>query len=196
MKGDLGDLTIRVSADKDAKTLTVTDRGIGMTPKRSTNTSTRSLSRSRGVHGEVQEPGDHRAFRTGFLLVVHGGRQVEIITKSWKEGAKTVRWSCTGRPNSKWRRPTRRMTAVRPSSCTCRRCARICRGFESRGLLRKYCRFLPIPIAFGKVKEWKDGKYVDTDKDNVINNVDPLWTRKPPTLPRSNTRSFTTSSTP
>ena len=106
--------------------------------------------------------------------------KVEIFTRSYKEGAKTVHWSCEGSPEYEMEETTeqrdRGTTIVLHLSADT-----LEYGEDSKveELLRKYCRFLPVPIAFGKVKEWKDGKYVDTDKDNIINNIAPLWTVKP-----------------
>lgn len=198
MKGDLGDLTIRVSADKDAKTLTVTDRGIGMTAEEVDKYINQiAFSGAEEFMEKYKNQAIIGHFGLGFYSSFMVADKVEIITKSWKEGAKTVRWSCTGTPEFEMEETDqahdRGTTIVLHLSEDALEYAE---DSKVEGLLRKYCRFLPIPIAFGKVKEWKDGKYVDTDKDNVINNVDPLWTRKRPTLPRSNTRSFTTSSTP
>ena len=190
MKGDLGDLTIRVSADKDAKTLTVTDRGIGMTAEEVDKYINQiAFSGAEEFMEKYKNQAIIGHFGLGFYSSFMVADKVEIITKSWKEGAKTVRWSCTGTPEFEMEETDeahdRGTTIVLHLSEDALEYAE---DSKVEGLLRKYCRFLPIPIAFGKVKEWKDGKYVDTDKDNVINNVDPLWT--------SNTRSFTTSSTP
>ena len=118
--------------------------------------------------------------------------KVEIFTKSYKEGSKTVRLGYRV-ASSRWRRPTARRdrgtTIVLHLSEDSLEYAE---DAQVEALLKKYCRFLPVPIAFGKVKEWKDGKYVDTDKDNIINNVEPLWTRKPADITERSTRSSTT----
>ena len=181
VKGDLGDLTIRVSADKDAKTLTVTDRGIGMTAdevERYINQIAFSSAE------EFMEKYKNQAiighFGLGFYSAFMVADKVEIFTRSYKEGAKTVHWSCEGSPEYEMEETTeqrdRGTTIVLHLSADT-----LEYGEDSKveELLRKYCRFLPVPIAFGKVKEWKDGKYVDTDKDNIINNIAPLWTVKP-----------------
>ncbi len=181
VKGDLGDLTIRVSADKDAKTLTVTDRGIGMTAdevERYINQIAFSSAE------EFMEKYKNQAiighFGLGFYSAFMVADKVEIFTRSYKEGAKTVHWSCEGSPEYEMEETAeqrdRGTTIVLHLSADT-----LEYGEDSKveELLRKYCRFLPVPIAFGKVKEWKDGKYVDTDKDNIINNIAPLWTVKP-----------------
>ena len=181
VKGELGDLTIRVAADKAAKTLTVTDRGVGMTAdevERYINQIAFSGAE------EFMEKYKNQAiighFGLGFYSSFMVADKVEIFTRSYREGAKTVHWSCEGSPEFEMEETDeqrdRGTTIVLHLADDTLEYAEDSKVEE---LLRKYCRFLPVPIAFGKVKEWKDGKYVDTDKDNVINNVDPLWTRKP-----------------
>ena len=192
MKGDLGDLTIRVSADKDAKTLTVTDRGIGMTAEEVDKYINQiAFSGAEEFMEKYKNQAIIGHFGLGFYSSFMVADKVEIITKSWKEGAKTVRWSCTGTPEFEMEETDeahdRGTTIVLHLSEDALEYAE---DSKVEGLLRKYCRFLPIPIAFGKVKEWKDGKYVDTDKDNVINNVDPLWTRKPADITEEQYKEF------
>ena len=192
MKGDLGDLTIRVSVDKDAKTLTVTDRGIGMTAEEVDKYINQiAFSGAEEFMEKYKNQAIIGHFGLGFYSSFMVADKVEIITKSWKEGAKTVRWSCTGTPEFEMEETDeahdRGTTIVLHLSEDALEYAE---DSKVEGLLRKYCRFLPIPIAFGKVKEWKDGKYVDTDKDNVINNVDPLWTRKPADITEEQYKEF------
>ena len=181
MKGELGDLTIHVAADKAAKTLTVTDRGVGMTAdevERYINQIAFSGAE------EFMEKYKNQAiighFGLGFYSSFMVADKVEIITRSFREGAKTVHWSCEGSPEFEMEETDeqrdRGTTIVLHLAEDTLEYAEDSKVEE---LLRKYCRFLPVPIAFGKVKEWKDGKYVDTEKDNVINDTDPLWTRKP-----------------
>ena len=181
MKGELGDLTIRVAADKAAKTLTVTDRGVGMTAdevERYINQIAFSGAE------EFMEKYKNQAiighFGLGFYSSFMVADKVEIFTRSFREGAKTVHWSCEGSPEFEMEETDeqrdRGTTIVLHLAEDTLEYAEDSKVEE---LLRKYCRFLPVPIAFGKVKEWKDGKYVDTEKDNVINDTDPLWTRKP-----------------
>ena len=119
-------------------------------------------------------------FGLGFYSAFMVADKVEIVTRSWKEGAKTVRWTCEGSPeftleelDEEHERGTDIILYISEESKEFAEAGRI------RELLRKYCRFLPVPIAFGKEQEWKDGKYVDTDKDQIINDTNPLWTRKP-----------------
>ena len=192
MKGDLGDLTIRVSADKDAKTLTVTDRGVGMTAEEVDKYINQiAFSGAEEFMEKYKNQAIIGHFGLGFYSSFMVADKVEIITKSWKEGAKTVRWSCTGTPEFEMEETgeahDRGTTIVLHLSEDALEYAE---DSKVEGLLRKYCRFLPIPIAFGKVKEWKDGKYVDTDKDNVINDVDPLWTRKPADITEEQYKEF------
>ena len=181
VKGELGDLTIRVAADKAAKTLTVTDRGVGMTAdevERYINQIAFSGAE------EFMEKYKNQAIIGHFGLVFYssfmGADKVEIFTRSYREGAKTVHWSCEGSPEFEMEETDeqrdRGTTIVLHLADDTLEYAEDSKVEE---LLRKYCRFLPVPIAFGKVKEWKDGKYVDTEKDNIINDTDPLWTRKP-----------------
>ena len=181
VKGELGDLTIRVAADKAAKTLTVTDRGVGMTAdevERYINQIAFSGAE------EFMEKYKNQAiighFGLGFYSSFMVAGKVEIFTRSYREGAKTVHWSCEGSPEFEMEETDeqrdRGTTIVLHLADDTLEYAEDSKVEE---LLRKYCRFLPVPIAFGKVKEWKDGKYVDTEKDNIINDTDPLWTRKP-----------------
>ncbi len=181
VKGELGDLTIRVAADKAAKTLTVTDRGVGMTAdevERYINQIAFSGAE------EFMEKYKNQAiighFGLGFYSSFMVADKVEIFTCSYREGAKTVHWSCEGSPEFEMEETDeqrdRGTTIVLHLADDTLEYAEDSKVEE---LLRKYCRFLPVPIAFGKVKEWKDGKYVDTEKDNIINDTDPLWTRKP-----------------
>ena len=181
VKGELGDLTIRVAADKAAKTLTVTDRGVGMTAdevERYINQIAFSGAE------EFMEKYKNQAiighFGLGFYSSFMVADKVEIFTRSYREGAKTVHWNCEGSPEFEMEETDeqrdRGTTIVLHLADDTLEYAEDSKVEE---LLRKYCRFLPVPIAFGKVKEWKDGKYVDTEKDNIINDTDPLWTRKP-----------------
>ena len=181
VKGELGDLTIRVAADKAAKTLTVTDRGVGMTAdevERYINQIAFSGAE------EFMEKYKNQAiighFGLGFYSSFMVADKVEIFTRSYREGAKTVHWSCEGSPEFEMEETDeqrdRGTTIVLHLADDTLEYAEDSKVEE---LLRKYCRFLSVPIAFGKVKEWKDGKYVDTEKDNIINDTDPLWTRKP-----------------
>ena len=190
--GELGDLTIHVSVDPAAKTLTVTDRGIGMTAEEIDRYINQiAFSSAEEFLAKYKDQAIIGHFGLGFYSSFMVADKVEIITKSWKEGAKTVRWSCTGTPEFEMEETDeahdRGTTIVLHVADDC---SEYCEASKVEELLKKYCRFLPVPIAFGKVKEWKDGKYVDTDKDNVINDVDPLWTRKPTDITEQQYKDF------
>lgn len=181
VKGDLGELTIHVAVDKEAKTLTVTDRGVGMTVEEVDKYINQiAFSGAEEFMEKYKNQAIIGHFGLGFYSSFMVADKVEIFTKSYREGAKTVHWSCTGTPEFEMeesdRAHDRGTTIVLHLSEDALEYAEESKVGE---LLKKYCRFLPVPIAFGKVKEWKDGKYVDTDKDNIINDTDPLWTRKP-----------------
>lgn len=192
MQGELGDLTIRVSVDKEAKTLTVTDRGVGMTAEEVDRYINQiAFSGAEEFMAKYKDQAIIGHFGLGFYSSFMVSDKVEIITRSFREGAKTVRWSCTGTPEFEMEETDeahdRGTSIVLHLS---EECAEYADEAKIEGLLKKYCRFLPVPIAFGKVKEWKDGKYVDTDRDNIINNVEPLWTRKPSELTEEQYKEF------
>ena len=167
MKGDLGDLTIHVAADKEKKTLTVTDRGVGMTAEEVDKYINQiAFSGAEEFMEKYKNQAIIGHFGLGFYSAFMVSDKVEIFTKSFREGAKTVHWSCTGTPEFEMEETDeardRGTTIVLHLSEDALEYAEESKVSE---LLKKYCRFLPVPIAFGKVKEWKDGKYVDTDKD-------------------------------
>ena len=182
-KGALDDMRVEVTVDKEAGTLTVSDHGIGMTAD-DIEKYINQIAFS-GAEEFLEKYKDNANaiighFGLGFYSAFMVSDKVEIFTKSYKEGSKTVHWSCTGSPEFEMEetdeardRGTTIVLHLSEDSLEYAEDAQV------EALLKKYCRFLPVPIAFGKVKEWKDGKYVDTDKDNIINNVEPLWTRKP-----------------
>lgn len=192
VKGELGDLTIHVAVDKAQKTLTVTDRGIGMTAEEVDKYINQiAFSGAEEFMEKYKNQAIIGHFGLGFYSAFMVADRVEIFTRSWREGAKTVHWSCTGSPEFEMEETgeerDRGTTIVLHLAEDALEYAEESRIEE---LLKKYCRFLPVPIAFGKVKEWKDGKYVDTDKDNIINNVDPLWTRKPTEITEEQYKEF------
>ena len=192
VKGELGDLTIHVAVDKVQKTLTVTDRGIGMTAEEVDKYINQiAFSGAEEFMEKYKNQAIIGHFGLGFYSAFMVADRVEIFTRSWREGAKTVHWSCTGSPEFEMEETgeerDRGTTIVLHLSEDALEYAEESRIEE---LLKKYCRFLPVPIAFGKVKEWKDGKYVDTEKDNIINNVDPLWTRKPTEITEEQYKEF------
>ena len=190
-KGELGDLTIHVSADKD--TITVSDRGLGLTAEE-IDKYINQIAFSGANDFLEKYKNDANAiighFGLGFYSAFMVAKKVEIITKSYQEGAQAVKWTCDGSPEftiediDKADRGTDIVLYVDDD----------CKEFleESRisALLKKYCRFLPVPVAFGKKKEWKDGKQVETGEDNVINDTTPLWTRKPSELKDEDYKKF------
>ena len=181
MKGEVGDLTIRVAVDKDKKTLTVTDRGIGMTAEEMDKYINQiAFSGAEEFMEKYKNQAIIGHFGLGFYSSFMVADKVEVYSKSYREGTKAVHWSCEGSPEFEMEETDeardRGTTIILHLAEDTLEYAETSKVEE---LLKKYCRFLPVPIAFGKVKEWKDGKYVDTDKENIINNVEPLWTRKP-----------------
>ena len=181
VKGELGNLAIHVTADKDAKTLTITDRGIGMTAEEVDKYINQiAFSSAEEFLDKYKNQTIIGHFGLGFYSSFMVADKVEIFTQSWKEGAKAVHWNCNGSPEFEMEEldesRDRGTTIVLHVAEDCLEYAEASKVEE---LLKKYCRFLPVEIVFGKVKEWKDGKYVDTEKDNVINDTNPLWTRKP-----------------
>lgn len=192
VKGELGDLSVRVAADKEHKTLTVTDRGIGMTADEVDKYINQiAFSGAEEFMAKYQNQPIIGHFGLGFYSSFMVSDKVEIFTRSYQEGAKAVHWSCTGTPEFEMEEldeeRDRGTTIVLHLSEDALEYAE---QSKIDDLLRKYCRFLPVPIVSGKVKEWKDGKYVDTDKDNVINNVEPLWTRKPTEITEEQYKEF------
>ena len=192
-KGELGDLSIRVSVDPEAKTLTVSDYGIGMTAEEVDKYINQiAFSSASEFMSKYQNQTVIGHFGMGFYSAFIVADRVELRTRSWKDGANTVVWNCNGSPeftldeidDPAMHRGTDIILHLAEDSVEFADETRI------SDMLRKYCRFLPVPIVFGKVKEWKDGKYVDTDKDNVINNVSPLWTRKPTDITEQEYKDF------
>ena len=178
---ELGDMAVRVSVDSAAGTLTITDRGVGMTAEEVDRYINQiAFSSAEEFLAKYQNQTIIGHFGLGFYSAFMVADEVEIFTQSYDSSAKSVHWSCTGSPEYEMEeldeQRDRGTTIVLHLSEECKEY-----GDEQKvqSLLKKYCHFLPVPVIFGKVKEWKDGKYVDTDRDNVINNVEPLWTRKP-----------------
>ncbi len=180
-KGELGDLTVQVSVDKEAKTLTITDRGLGMSADEVDKYINQiAFSGAEEFMEKYKDQSIIGHFGLGFYSSFMVADRVEIFTQSYKEGAKAVHWSCTGSPE--FEMVELDQTRDRGTSIVLHLAEDALEyGEKSKveELLKKYCRFLPIPVAFGMVQEWKDGAYVDTDKVNVINNIEPLWTRTP-----------------
>ncbi len=183
--GELGDLTVRVTIDKEAGTLTISDRGIGMTGEE-INKYINQIAFSGAEEFLEKYKNDAQAiighFGLGFYSSFMVSKQVEIFTQSHKENTTAQHWSCDGSPEFdleetiKADRGTDIVLHIDDENQDFLEESKI------QGLLTKYCKFLPIEIAFGKKKEWKDGKNVDTENDNIINNTNPAWTRKPADL--------------
>lgn len=180
-KGELGDLTIRVSLDREARTLTVSDSGIGMTADE-VNKYINEIAFS-GAEEFMKKYKNQPIighFGLGFYSSFMVADKVEIRTQSYKKTAKTVLWSCEGTPEFTMEETTdRRARGTDIVLHISEDSSEFLEEPRIGDLLKKYCSFLPVPIAFGKKKEWKDGKYEDTDEDNIINDTNPLWTRKP-----------------
>ncbi len=192
LQGDLGDLKIEISVDEATRVLKVKDHGIGMTADEVDRYINQiAFSGAEEFMAKYKDQAIIGHFGLGFYSSFMVSDKVEIITRSWREGAKTVHWSCTGTPEFEMEETDE--AAERGTTIVLHLSEEMKEYAESskiEGLLKKYCRFLPVPIVFGKVKEWKDGKYVDTEKDNVINNVEPLWTRKPNEITEEQYKSF------
>ncbi len=193
LKEDLGDLTIHVNVDKDKGTLTISDRGIGMTEEE-VQKYINQIALS-GATDFLDKYKDQAAniighFGLGFYSAFMVSKRVELVTCSWKEGAKAVKWSCDGTPAfeitdaDKADRGTDVILYIDDD------CKEFLEKYRVLELLRKYCHFLPVPIACGKKTEWKDGKEQETVEDNIINDTHPLWTRKPTELKDEDYKKF------
>ena len=192
-KGEVGDTTVRVSLDEKAGTLTISDHGIGMTEEE-IDKYINQIAFS-GVTDFLDKYKENANaiighFGLGFYSSFMVASKVEIVTKSYQEGAKAVKWSCDGSPAFEIEDAER---AERGSDIILH-IADDCKEFLQKSkiedLLNKYCKFMAVPVAFGKKTEWKDGKNVETDEDNIINNVEPLWTKTPSTLKDEDYKSF------
>lgn len=192
-KGELGDLTVRISLDADKGTLTFSDRGIGMTEEE-IDKYINQIAFS-GVNDFLDKYKDNANaiighFGLGFYSSFMVSKKVEIVTKSYKEGSKAVKWSCDGSPEfeiTDAERDSRGSDIILYIDDDCKK---FLDKYKIQELLNKYCKFMPVPVAFGKKTEWKDGKQVDTDEDNIINSVEPLWTKAPSTLKDEDYKSF------
>ena len=192
-KGEIGDTTVRVSLDEKAGTLTISDRGIGMTEEE-IDKYINQIAFS-GVTDFLDKYKENANaiighFGLGFYSSFMVASKVEIITKSYKEGSKAVKWSCDGSPAFEIEDADK---AERGSDIILH-IADDCKEFLQKNkieeLLNKYCKFMAVPVAFGKKTEWKDGKNVETDEDNIINNVEPLWPKTPSTLKDEDYKKF------
>ena len=192
-KGEIGDTTVRISLDEKAGTLTISDHGIGMTEEE-IDKYINQIAFS-GVTDFLDKYKENANaiighFGLGFYSSFMVASKVEIITKSYKEGSKAVKWSCDGSPSFEIEDADK---AERGSDIILH-IADDCKEFLQKSkieeLLNKYCKFMAVPVAFGKKTEWKDGKNVETDEDNIINNVEPLWTKTPSTLKDEDYKKF------
>ena len=192
-KGEMGDLTVHVSLDKDKGTLTISDRGIGMTAEEIDKYINQiAFSGVTDFMNKYKENANQIIghFGLGFYSSFMVSKKVEIVTKSYKEGSKAVKWSCDGSPKftiedaDKADRGSDIILYIDDD------CKEFLDKIRIRELLNKYCKFLPVPIAFGKKTEWKDGKEVETAEDDIINNVEPLWTKAPSTLKDEDYKKF------
>ena len=191
-QGELGDISIHVAVDPEAKTLTITDRGIGMSAEEVDRYINQiAFSGAEEFMAKYKDQAIIGHFGLGFYSSFMVADKVEIFSQSYRMEAKSVHWSCNGSPefemeelDKKLDRGTRIVLHLSDD------CVQFAQRDEISSLLRKYCHFLPIPIVFGKKQEWRDGKYVDTDEDNIINNVTPLWTRKPSEISEQEYKEF------
>lgn len=191
--GELGDLTVRISLDADKGTLTFSDNGIGMTEEE-IDKYINQIAFS-GVNDFLDKYKDNANaiighFGLGFYSSFMVSKKVEIVTKSYKEGSKAVKWSCDGSPEfeiTDAEKETRGSDIILYIDDDCKE---FLDKYKIQELLNKYCKFMPVPVAFGKKTEWKDGKQVDTAEDNIINSVEPLWTKAPSTLKDEDYKSF------
>ena len=181
-KGELGELTVSISIDKEKKTLTVSDRGVGMTAEELDKYINQiALSSANDFLDQYKENANAIIghFGLGFYSTFMVSEKVEIVTKSYSEGSTAVKWSCDGTPEftmeetEKQERGTDIILYLDDENKEFLEKERI------ESLLNKYCKFLPVPVVFGKKQEWKEGKSVETDEDNIINDVNPLWKQKP-----------------
>ncbi len=192
-KGELGNLTVRINVDEKAGTITISDRGIGMTEEE-IDKYINQIAFS-GVNDFLEKYKDNANniighFGLGFYSSFMVSKRVEIITRSYLEDSKAVKWSCDGSPAyeiDNAEKTDRGSDIILHIDDDCKE---YLEKSKLQELLNKYCKFMPVPIAFGKKTEWKDGKQVETAEDNIINNVEPLWTKTPSTLKDEDYKSF------
>ena len=192
-KGELGDLSVRVSLDEKAGTLTISDRGIGMTAEE-IEKYINQIAFS-GVNDFLEKYQDKAEaiighFGLGFYSSFMVAKKVEIITKSYKEGSKAVKWSCDGSPEYTLEDVEKEDRGSDIVLYIDDDCKEFLQKSKIEELLNKYCKFMAVPVVFGKKTEWKDGKMVDTEEDNVINSVEPLWVKAPSGLKDEDYKSF------
>ena len=191
-QGELGDLTIHVDVDSEAKTLTITDRGVGMSMAEVDKYINQiAFSGAEEFMAKYKDQAIIGHFGLGFYSSFMVADKVEIFSQSYRSEEKSVHWSCNGSPefemeelDEKLERGTRIVLHLSEE------CVEYAQRAEIEALLKKYCRFLPVAIACGKKQEWRDGKYHDTDVDNIINDTTPLWTRKPAEISEEEYKQF------
>ena len=192
-KGELGDLTVRVKADKENGTITISDRGIGLTAEEIDKYINQiAFSGANDFLAKYKEDANAIIghFGLGFYSAFMVSKKVEIITRSYREGAQAVKWTCDGSPEftledtEKADRGTDIVLYIDDD------CKEFLEDAKIQALLTKYCRFLPVSIAFGKKKEWKDGKQIETEEDNLINDTCPIWTKQPSELKDEDYKNF------
>lgn len=184
-KEELGDLKVRISMNPVEQTITISDRGIGMTSEEVDKYINQIAFSSAGeflekYKDQVDNIIGH--FGLGFYSSFMVAKKVEIITKSWKDGSETVKWSCEGDPQYTMEKADKEDRGTDIILYLDSDFQEYANEFKIKELLNKYCKFLPVEIAFGKKKEWKDGKEVELEEDNIINDVNPLWCQKPADL--------------
>ena len=192
-KGELGDLSVRVSLDEKAGTLTISDHGIGMTAEE-IEKYINQIAFS-GVNDFLEKYQDKAEaiighFGLGFYSSFMVSKKVEIITKSYKEGSKAVKWSCDGSPEYTLEDAEKEDRGSDIILYIDDDCKEFLQKSKIEELLNKYCKFMAVPVVFGKKTEWKDGKMVDTEEDNIINSVEPLWVKAPSGLKDEDYKSF------
>ena len=192
-KGELGDLTVRVKVNKENGTITISDRGLGMTAEE-IDKYINQIAFS-GANDFLEKYKDDANaiighFGLGFYSAFMVAKTVDIVTLSYKEGAKAVKWSCDGSPEFTLEETERSDRGTDIILHVDEDCKEFLEESRLQGLLTKYCHFLAVPVAFGKKKEWKDGKQVETDEDNLINDTCPIWTKKPSDLKEEDYKKF------
>lgn len=192
-KGEVGDLTVRVKVDKENGTITISDRGLGMTAEE-IDKYINQIAFS-GANDFLEKYKDDANaiighFGLGFYSAFMVAKTVDIVTLSYKEGAKAVKWSCDGSPEFTLEETERSDRGTDIILHVDEDCKEFLEESRLQGLLTKYCHFLAVPVAFGKKKEWKDGKQVETEEDNLINDTCPIWTKKPSDLKEEDYKKF------
>ena len=192
-KGELGELKVCISVDKEAGTITVSDRGIGMTAEEIDKYINQiAFSGANDFLDKYKDDANAIIghFGLGFYSSFMVSKRVDIITKSYQEGSVAQKWSCDGSPEFTLEETDKADRGTDIVMHIDDDCKDFLEKDKLEGLLRKYCSFLPIPIAFGKKTEWKDGKQVETEEDNIINDTEPLWTKKPAELKDEDYKAF------